>query len=64
MIHNIDALPVTIRHILNFGTTWTVKLDCGCSRRGLTRDDLKREQLYIGKNVTCEKHQSATGRNQ
>lgn len=51
------ARPVpTIVRILNFGPTWTVKLDCGCSRRGLTSDDLKREQLFVGKAVTCFKH--------
>lgn len=46
----------TILHILNFGRTWTVKLDCGCNRRGLTSDEIEREQLYVGKRVDCQKH--------
>ena len=46
----------TIVHIIDFGTAWTVKLDCGCSRKGLTADDIEREQLYVGKRVECEKH--------
>jgi hypothetical protein len=50
-------MATTITRILNFGTTWTVKLDCGCSCKGLTVDDLNREQLYIGKAVECTKHQ-------
>ena len=49
----------TITHILNFGTWWTVKLTCGCSRKGVTSADLKREQLYIGKKVQCDKHTKA-----
>jgi hypothetical protein len=48
------AVP-TITRILNFGT-WTVKLSCGCAIRGLSSDDLNREQLYIGKAVYCGKH--------
>lgn len=49
------AVP-TITHIFNFGRTWTVKLSCGCTRRGLASADLDREQLFVGKAVQCEKH--------
>jgi hypothetical protein len=57
------AMPSTIIRILDFGGTWCVKLDCGCSRKGLTSDDLKREQLVIGKRVKCEKHDREAGEN-
>ena len=53
------AVP-TITRILDFGT-WTVKLSCGCSIRGLSSDDLKREQYFIGKAVQCEAHKPKDG---
>ena len=34
-----------IVHIIDFGTAWTVKLDCGCSRKGLTAEDIERATL-------------------
>lgn len=55
------AAANTIMHILTFGSTWSVTLGCGCVRRGLTSADLKREQLYIGKAVECEKHPMKKG---
>ena len=51
-------MRTTITRMLPFGTAWTVKLACGCTRRGLTAADIEREQLYIGKPVRCERHQA------
>ena len=48
--------PITITEMLRFGSTWTATLSCGCAIRGISRDDLDREQLYVGKRVTCEIH--------
>ena len=44
-----------IVHIIDFGTAWTVKLDCGCSRKGLTAEDIEREQLYVDKESRVRK---------
>jgi hypothetical protein len=51
-----NPISTTVTRILCFGPTWTVKLACGCTRRGLTSQDLDREQLFIGKTVACDKH--------
>lgn len=61
LFRSIKAFPLdgthvatTITQILRFGRLYTVKLDCGCSRRGLSMDDVKREQLFVGKAVECK----------
>ncbi|HEX4545746.1 MAG TPA: hypothetical protein VH110_05260 [Candidatus Acidoferrum sp.] len=42
-----------IAHILPWSVEWcTVKLACG-HRRKLRREELEREQLFVGKPVTC-----------
>lgn len=52
--------PITITEMLRYGSTWTATLSCGCAIREITNDDLRREQLYIGKAMTCELHGTAT----
>ena len=46
----------TITRMLNLGRAWTVVLDCGCRLKGLTAEQLKEEQLFIGKRVACPTH--------
>jgi hypothetical protein len=53
---SVSARTVAITHMLHLGPTWTIKFDCGCSRRGLTGDDIRREQLFIGKAAQCDRH--------
>ena len=54
--HRGQRMPAIV-HIIDFGTAWTVKLDCGCSRKGLTAEDIEREQLYVDKRVECERRE-------
>jgi hypothetical protein len=52
----LRTAPNTITQILGFGRLWNVTLGCGCTRRGLTSADLKREQIYVGKRIECDEH--------
>lgn len=44
-------MPVRILRMLPFGSKWRIRYDCGCSRT-VTADQIRAEQLYIGKLVT------------
>ena len=48
----------TIEHILGWGEWSTVLLACG-HRRHLRRQELKDEQLYIGKKIECQEDVTA-----
>lgn len=45
-------MRTTIVQMLRFGRFYDVKLGCGCTFR-VSGDDAKRDQLFIGKAMTC-----------
>jgi len=45
-------MRTTITGMSRFGGGWMVRLGCGCSYR-VTRDEAKKDQLFIGKTMTC-----------
>lgn len=47
-------MRTTIAQMLRFGGTYRVKLACGCDYRA-TLAEAARDQLFIGKPVTCAK---------
>ena len=49
-------MTTTIVRMLRLGAGYSVWLGCGCRFRA-TLDEARRDQLWIGKAVTCAKHE-------